>query len=70
MGWDGRWEMGMNILHAQTLAGPFAKGNEIFAEIGSRGLEPAIGGEEAGVWEEVGVVVHVECVHADGGLLW
>lgn len=60
--------MGINILHTQTLTRAFTKRDEILAEIGAGGLEPAVGGEEAGVWEEVGVVVHVESVHADGGL--
>ena len=48
----------MNSLDTKTLPGAFGECYDVLAQPGGIGLEPAVGIEGTGVWEEVWVLVH------------
>ena len=61
-------EEGWNSLNPKTLPRSFRERDDVLAQPGGIGLEPAVGIEGAGVGEEVWVLVHEDRGHADGGL--
>lgn len=61
-------EEGWNPLNAKTLPRSLRERDDVLAQPGGIGLEPAVRVEGAGGGEEVWVLVHEDRSHADGGL--